>query len=129
MSDERKIVIPSEEEIASYGAGAAAGVESTPSGAQGEQASAEGSAGGSADAGNPSPAEAPASSRTEADEWKEKFLRAKAELLNYQKRADRDRQEAVRFANADLVRTLLPILDDLDRLVAAGSDSAASVDA
>ena len=61
------------------------------------------------------PPEQPA--KSEVDEWKDKFLRAKADLSNYQKRAEKDRADSVRYATADLARSLLPVIDDLDRVI------------
>ena len=56
--------------------------------------------------------------KSEAEEWKDKFLRAKADLSNYQKRAEKDRADSLRYAVADLARALLPVIDDLDRVIA-----------
>jgi molecular chaperone GrpE len=42
-------------------------------------------------------------------------MRALAEQENVRRRAQRDREEAVRYANADLARDLLPIIDNLTR--------------
>lgn len=50
--------------------------------------------------------------QTEANEHREKFLRAVADLDNYRKRATRDREELVRVATMNLVEDLLPILDN-----------------
>lgn len=54
-----------------------------------------------------------------ADEHWEKLLRARAELDNYRKRAVRERQEAVQYANFGLMEKLLPALDSFDMAVAA----------
>ena len=54
------------------------------------------------------------------------LLRAKAESQNIQRRAATERNEAIRFANADLMRTLIPVLEDFDRtFAAAGADDKA----
>jgi molecular chaperone GrpE len=45
----------------------------------------------------------------------ERLLRKAAEFENYKKRVHRELAEVVVNANADLVRSLLPILDDLER--------------
>ena len=47
------------------------------------------------------------------------LLRAKADLQNAQRRAAAERSEAVRFANAELMKSLLVVLDDFDRAIAA----------
>lgn len=45
------------------------------------------------------------------------FLRERADLENFKRRMQRDKSEALRFANEPLVRDLLPILDNLERAV------------
>lgn len=45
------------------------------------------------------------------------FLRERADLENFKRRMQRDKAEALRFANEPLVRDLLPILDNLERAV------------
>ena len=57
----------------------------------------------------------------EVAEWKEKCLRAKAELVNYQRRAEKDRAEGLKYANASFIRALLPVIDDLERVMASGA--------
>lgn len=53
--------------------------------------------------------------RREVDELRDRNLRALAEVQNTQKRAQRDKQEALRYAEADFARELLVILDDFER--------------
>jgi molecular chaperone GrpE len=65
------------------------------------------------------PVEAP---KPELDECKDKYLRAVAELSNYRKRAEKDREDALRYANAGLVKSLLPVLDNLQRVVASAQE-------
>jgi molecular chaperone GrpE len=50
----------------------------------------------------------------EAAQWKETALRTAAELDNYRKRMAREMQDTARFANAGLLESLLPILDNFD---------------
>lgn len=58
----------------------------------------------------------------------DQLLRAKAEAQNIQKRAAAERNEAIRFANAELMRLLIPVLEDFDRtLDAAQSGSPQSI--
>ena len=45
------------------------------------------------------------------------FLRERADLENFKRRMQRDKAEALRFANEPLIRDLLPILDNLERAV------------
>ena len=119
MSRKQKIVIPTEQEVDAYGE-APAPAKATASDGPG--------------AGEESPVEstgpeAAAEPRSEAEEWKDKFLRAKAELANYRRRAEKDRSETLRYANAPLVQALLPILDDLERVIASGSEPTSEVKA
>jgi molecular chaperone GrpE len=58
------------------------------------------------------------------------FLRERADLENFKRRAQRERAEAARYANEPLLRELLPVIDNLERALraagpAGGSDSAA----
>lgn len=46
------------------------------------------------------------------------FLRERAELENFKRRMQRERSEALRFANEPLVRDLLPVVDNLERATA-----------
>jgi len=63
----------------------------------------------------------------EAGELQDKTLRLMAEFDNARKRAAREREEHVRFANESLIRELLPVLDNFDRaLHAAKNDPAAA---
>ena len=54
-----------------------------------------------------------------ADENWDRFLRATADLDNYRKRVAREREELVRAANERVVAALLPVLDNLERALAA----------
>ena len=61
--------------------------------------------------------------RQERDDLQDRLLRTAAEFDNYRKRTDRERRELTDAVAADLIRDLLPIVDDLDRAVAAATDS------
>jgi molecular chaperone GrpE len=63
----------------------------------------------------------------ERDEYRDLLLRKTAEFDNYRKRVDRERQAADQAAAADLIVELLPLLDDLERALAAEADSDAAV--
>jgi molecular chaperone GrpE len=67
-----------------------------------------------------SPAQALESLTRERDELKEQLLRRRAEFENYRKRVERDRQQAALDAEADLVKRLIPTLDNLERALRAG---------
>lgn len=47
------------------------------------------------------------------------WQRAQADLINYKKRVEQERGDAAKFANAMLIVTLLPVLDDFERAMAS----------
>jgi molecular chaperone GrpE len=53
----------------------------------------------------------------EAARNKDLYLRERADLENVKKRLQREKIEAIRFANESLVRDLLSVLDNLERAV------------
>jgi molecular chaperone GrpE len=74
--------------------------------------------------------------RRQLEEKQDRLLRALAEADNTRRRAQRDREDYVRYANESLIRDLIPVLDNLDRALeaaragacgGAGASSAASV--
>lgn len=52
---------------------------------------------------------------TERDDLKELLLRRQAEFDNFRKRTERERSEYLQYAGMELVRDMLPVLDDFDR--------------
>lgn len=55
----------------------------------------------------------------------DRFLRERADLENFKRRAAREREETLRYGHEGLVRGLLPVLDNLERAVehaASGGD-------
>lgn len=54
-----------------------------------------------------------------ADENWERLLRTTADFDNYKKRALREKQDAIRFANEGLLEKLVPVLDSFDMALAA----------
>ena len=66
--------------------------------------------------------------QAEAERWKDLAYRSQAELDNFRKRFDRESQEARAYANASLLRALLPILDNFEMgLDAARAESEKSM--
>ena len=51
----------------------------------------------------------------EAAENQDKYLRAVAELENYKKRAARDRADSLKYGQENLIKDILPLVDNLDR--------------
>ena len=60
------------------------------------------------------------------DEYYDLLLRKTAEFENYRKRIDRERQSVSESAAADLIAELLPLIDDLERALAADAGSEAA---
>jgi molecular chaperone GrpE len=54
---------------------------------------------------------------TEAKQNYDRFLRQVADFENFKKRAAREKEEIIRFANETLIKDLLPVLDNLERAV------------
>jgi molecular chaperone GrpE len=64
-----------------------------------------------------------------ADENWEKYVRSVADLDNYKKRAIRERQDGIRYANESLIEKLLPIVDNFEAaLTAANAPQSGNVD-
>ncbi len=57
--------------------------------------------------------------RREVEEKQDRLLRALAETENVRRRAQRERDDYVRYANESLLRDLIPVLDNLDRALEA----------
>ena len=56
-----------------------------------------------------------AASRAEAEKNWDLYLRSRADLENLRKRAQRDLEDANRFANDRLLKEMVPVLDNLER--------------
>jgi molecular chaperone GrpE len=59
--------------------------------------------------------------------YRDQLLRTAADLENFKKRATRERQEAIKFANEALLEKLLPILDNFEMALTAASSPNTSV--
>jgi molecular chaperone GrpE len=59
---------------------------------------------------------------SKADENWDRLLRATADLDNYKKRAAREKQEAIKYANESLIEKLIPVLDNFDMALAAAQN-------
>ncbi len=58
-----------------------------------------------------------AQARAQAEEYLEGWQRARAEFMNYRKRVEREREEVFQQATMNLLKQLLPIVDDMERAV------------
>ena len=61
--------------------------------------------------------------RRERDDYYDRLLRVTAEFDNYRKRTDRERRDRSEAAGADVVRDILPIVDDLERALDAATET------
>lgn len=53
--------------------------------------------------------------RAKASEYLASWQRVQADFSNFKKRAEKEKEEVTKFANAELVASLLPVIDDLER--------------
>lgn len=60
--------------------------------------------------------------RRQVEEKQDRLLRALAEADNVRRRAQRDREEYVKYAGESLLRDLIPVLDNLDRALEAARE-------
>jgi molecular chaperone GrpE len=67
-----------------------------------------------------------ATALAERDANYERFLRSQAELDNFRKRVQRERDEDRRYASLPVVRDLLPVIDNLRRALDAASSAGES---
>jgi molecular chaperone GrpE len=51
----------------------------------------------------------------ETKENYDRFLRVQAELENYKKRVEREKSNLVRYGNEELIKAILPVIDNLER--------------
>jgi molecular chaperone GrpE len=59
----------------------------------------------------------------QVDEWKDKHLRLFAEFDNYKKRNAKEKIELFATAGKDIIKDMLPIMDDMERAIAASEVS------
>ena len=57
--------------------------------------------------------------KRQLEDKQDRLLRALAEMENLRRRAQRDRDDYVKYANESLLRDLIPVLDNFDRALAA----------
>lgn len=59
-------------------------------------------------------------------EAEDKYLRAHAEMQNIQTRSQREQAQAIKYAAADLAKSILPALDNLERALQVETDNPAA---
>lgn len=57
----------------------------------------------------------------DAADWKDKYMRLYAEFDNFRKRSMKEKSEILATASGELMKELLPIVDDFDRAVQANA--------
>lgn len=77
-----------------------------------------------AEIGEESPEQALSALAKELEEQKDKFLRLYSDFETYKRRVQKDREELYKFANEELVKELLPSLDNLETALKHASRSA-----
>lgn len=77
-----------------------------------------------AEIGEESPEQALSALAKELEEQKDKFLRLYSDFETYKRRMQKDREELYKFANEELVKELLPSLDNLETALKHASRSA-----
>ena len=87
-----------------------------------EQASADTMAEDDASAEGQNEAEAPTPEEVIAV-WRDKYMRLQAEFDNYRKRTLREKMDLVASGGADVIKSMLSVLDDMYRAVAASDKS------
>jgi len=55
----------------------------------------------------------------QVEEWKDKYMRLYADFDNFRKNKIKERAELIQTAGADVITSLLPVLDDFDRAMKA----------
>ncbi|MDR3166623.1 MAG: nucleotide exchange factor GrpE [Treponema sp.] len=99
--------------------------EATPSGSP--ETNGSGSR-GAEEAGSPQDlTERVADLEAQLAEANNQFLRKAADFENFRKRMNREKQEAIDFANQSLLLDLIPILDDFERAIKAAVDTEGKV--
>ena len=58
----------------------------------------------------------------EVANFKDKYLRLYSEFENYRRRTSKERLELISTANSDLMEALIPVADDFDRALKAGTE-------
>jgi molecular chaperone GrpE len=53
----------------------------------------------------------------ESEENYQRYLRQIAEVENFKKRVNREKEDAIRFANENLIKDILPVIDNLERAI------------
>ncbi len=66
-------------------------------------------------AAEPAPEPEPETSASPQDDYKNRYMRAVADFENFRKRADREKADFFRYATSNVLKDVLPVLDNFDR--------------
>ena len=61
--------------------------------------------------------------QADRDDLMDRLQRVSADYANFQKRAQREKQDDRQFARADVIKGLLPVLDDMERVLDAAREN------
>jgi molecular chaperone GrpE len=78
-------------------------------------------AAGAGDAGVSIEEQLAAREKEARDNW-DRFVRERADLENYRKRVNREKEELLNYGNKSLIEEILPIVDNLERALAHASE-------
>jgi molecular chaperone GrpE len=56
--------------------------------------------------------------REEVETYKDRWMRSSAEFENYKKRLTREKEDWIKYGNENLLKAILPIIDNLERALA-----------
>ena len=68
-------------------------------------------------------AEEQSAEKAEEIDWKDKYLRLQAEFDNFRKRTLREKMALIESGGSDVWKAVLPVLDDMERAIAASEKS------
>lgn len=61
--------------------------------------------------------------KKQLEEANDKFLRLNAEYQNFKRRSEKEKQETYSFAKVDIIKELLPVIDNLERAIASDGNN------
>jgi molecular chaperone GrpE len=67
--------------------------------------------------------EQPAEPKAEEIDWKDRYIRLQAEFDNFRKRTLREKMALIESGGSDVWKAVLPVLDDMERAIAASEKS------
>ncbi len=57
--------------------------------------------------------------KSQAEEWKDKYMRLSAEFDNYRKRTLKEKMDLIASGGEDIIKSILTVVDDMDRALAS----------